>query len=68
MAYSPNDTVTLRQLLELGSRAKAHANTKEASNNKVKTINSQSTDTQYPSAKAVYALFNSITNANEVSY
>lgn len=33
---------------------KAYADTKEASSNKTTTISSSSTDTQYPSAKAVY--------------
>ena len=42
--------------------------TAERSANKVTSITSASTDTQYPSAKAVYTLFNSIPNANEVSY
>lgn len=43
-------------------------NAAERSANKVTSISSASTDTQFPSAKAVYALFNSIPNANEVSY
>lgn len=42
--------------------------TAEKTANKVTSITSSSTDTQYPSAKAVYTLFNSITNGNEVSY
>lgn len=41
---------------------------KEDTINKVTAITSNSTDTEYPSAKAVYTLFNSIVNANEVSY
>ena len=41
---------------------------KEASSNKVTSLSAASTDTQYPSAKAVYDLFNSITDGNEVSY
>lgn len=41
---------------------------KEAISNKVTTITSASTDTQYPSAAAVWALFNSISNADATSY
>ena len=41
---------------------------REATANKTTTITSASTDDQYPSAKAVWTLFNAITNANEVSY
>lgn len=41
---------------------------KEDKANKVTTINGSSTDTQYPSAKAVYTLFNSIVDGDEVSY
>ncbi|MBR0380334.1 MAG: hypothetical protein IJH62_07215 [Mogibacterium sp.] len=40
----------------------------EMTSNKVTAINSQSTDKNYPSAKAVYRLFSSIVNGNEVSY
>lgn len=40
----------------------------ELSSNKSTTITSSSTDTEYPSAKAVYDLFNSITDGDEVSY
>ena len=40
----------------------------ERSANKVTSITSASTDTQFPTAKAVWSLFNSIKNANEVSY
>ena len=40
----------------------------ERSGNKVTTITASSTDTQYPTAKAVYTLFNSVINGNEVSY
>ena len=40
----------------------------EVVSNKVTSITASSTDIQYPSAKAVYSLFNSIINANEVSY
>ena len=42
--------------------------TAERTANKTTTITSESTDTQYPSAKAVYTLFSSIVNGNEVSY
>lgn len=39
----------------------------ETANNKVISISSSSTDTQYPSAKAVYDYIQSL-NGNEVSY
>lgn len=39
----------------------------ETANNKVTSISSSSTDTQYPSAKAVYDYIQSL-NGNEVSY
>lgn len=41
---------------------------KEDKTNKVTTISSSSTNTEYPSALAVYNLFNSIVNGNEVEY
>ena len=41
---------------------------KEDTTNKVTSITSTSTNTQYPSAKAVYDLFTSITDAEEVHY
>lgn len=41
---------------------------KEDKTNKVTSITSESTDTEYPSAKAVYTLFNSITDADNISY
>ena len=41
---------------------------KEDKSNKVTSISANSTDTQYPSAKAVYDLFNSIIDGDEVSY
>ena len=40
----------------------------ETANNKVTSISNASTNTQYPSAKAVYDLFNSIIDGDEVSY
>lgn len=40
----------------------------ESTSNKVTSINSNSTNTQYPSALAVYNLFNSIVNGDGVSY
>ena len=40
----------------------------EVLENKVTSITSGSTDSEYPSAKAVYDLFNSITDGDEVSY
>lgn len=40
----------------------------ETANNKVTAISNASTNTQYPSAKAVYDLFNSIIDGDEVSY
>jgi len=43
-------------------------NNKENSSNKVSSISSTSTNDQYPSAKAVYDLFNSIINGDEVGY
>ena len=41
---------------------------KEASANKVTAVTAASTDTEYPSAKAVWALFHSIADGNSVSY
>ena len=41
---------------------------KENTSNKITTISDLSTNEQYPSAKAVYDLFNSIVNGNEVAY
>ena len=41
---------------------------KEDKTNKVTSISSSSTNTEYPSALAVYNLFNSIVNGNEVEY
>lgn len=41
---------------------------KESSSNKVTGITASSTDDKYPSAKAVYSLFTSIVNGNEVTY
>lgn len=43
-------------------------NAKEDESNKVITISANSTNTEYPSALAVYNLFNSIVNGNEVEY
>ena len=43
-------------------------NNAEHTANKITTITSSSTDTEYPSAKSVWTLFNSIQNGNEVSY
>ena len=42
--------------------------TKEAASNKSTSLSASSTDAQYPSAKAVWDLFNSITDGNSVSY
>ena len=42
--------------------------TKETASNKSTSLSASSTDAQYPSAKAVWALFNSITDGNSVSY
>lgn len=42
--------------------------TKEDISNKVTSINNSSTNTQYPSAKAVYDLFNSIIDFDEELY
>ena len=41
---------------------------KEAVANKVTSISDESTNTEYPSAAAVWELFNSITDGDEVSY
>lgn len=72
MAYNPNEAVLLKHLVDLAGRAKNYIDTavkgKEATTNKVTSITSSSTDTQYPSAKAVYDLVNGIPNGNEVSY
>lgn len=40
----------------------------ESTSNKTTAVTTESTDDQYPTAKAVYDLFNSIVNADEVSY
>ena len=40
----------------------------ELTDNKVVSVSASSTNTEYPSAKAVYDLFNSITDGDEVSY
>lgn len=79
MAVNGKDSPSVAMLLYLAQLARKHAAdiastcaqliaSKESSDNKTATISSASTDTQYPSAKAVYTLFNSITNGNEVSY
>ena len=47
---------------------KAALDGKETRSNLVTTVSASSTDTQYPSALAVWTLFRSITNGNEVSY
>ena len=71
--------VTLAQLIEMAVGARNYSAdisttcaqlivARELLSNKVNSITSASTSTQYPSAAAVWALFNSITNANEVSY
>lgn len=41
---------------------------KEDKSNKITTITESSTNTEYPSGKAVYDLFNSIINADEELY
>lgn len=41
---------------------------KENTSNKVTTISSSSTNTQYPSAKAVWDLFNSIPDGDEMEF
>ena len=48
-------------LVRLWNNIKAKLSNKEDSSNKVTSINSTSTDNQYPSAKAVYNLFNNET-------
>lgn len=57
-------------VVDLGTVITAHQDIsgKENSSNKVTSISASSTDTQYPSAKAVWTLFNSITDGDGVSY
>lgn len=47
---------------------KPNLSEKENASNKVTSISSSSTHTQYPSAKAVYELFNTIIDGDEVNY
>lgn len=47
---------------------KPNISEKENTSNKVTSITSSSTNTQYPSAKAVYELFNNIIDGDEVNY
>ena len=79
MALKQNDINHVSQLIYLATLARNYAAdiastcaqfvaNRELSANKTTTITSASTDEQYPSAAAVYTLFQSITNANEVSY
>lgn len=81
MAVKPNDNDAVRvgalmylaqlaqnYMADIASTCAQLVTGRESSSNKITTISAQSTDTEYPSAKAVYTLFNSITNANEVSY
>ena len=57
-------------VVDLGTVITSHQDIsgKENTSNKVTSISSSSTNTQYPSALAVYNLFNSIVNGDEVSY
>lgn len=57
-------------VIDLGTVITSHQDMsgKENTSNKVTLITSSSTDVQYPSAKAVYDLFNSIVDGDEVSY
>lgn len=50
------------------SGIKTALNDKEDASNKITTITNASTNTQYPSAAAVWTLFNSIINADATSY
>ncbi len=50
------------------SNAIANNNATEKTANKVTSMSASSTNTQYPTAKAVWDLFNSIIDGNEVSY
>ena len=79
MALKQTDINHVSQLIYLATLARNYAadiantcaqliSNREASANKITTITSESTNTQYPSAAAVWTLFQSITNANEVSY
>ena len=54
-----------KTLSDLGIQS---AGSYEETANKKTSITSNSTDTDYPSAKAVWTLFNSITDGDEVSY
>lgn len=67
--YEMNLSEVLLALLEsFNSAIDDLENRKENSDNKIQTISGSSDETQYPSAKAVYDLFNSIVNGEEVSY
>ena len=54
-----NDSATTAATSSAVKSAYDLANAKEDSSNKVTSITSESTDTQFPSAKAVYSLFES---------
>lgn len=58
-AATDNDSATTAATSSAVKSAYDLANAKEDSSNKVTSITSESTDTQFPSAKAVYSLFES---------
>lgn len=69
MNNTTKGTVTTSGTIDLGTVITAHQDIsgKENTSNKVTSISSSSTNTQYPSALAVYNYINSL-NGNGVSY
>jgi len=59
MAYDISKIVNLGQIKSILESIKTKLNSKEDSSNKVTSLSSSSTDTQYPSAKVVYDTINS---------
>ena len=69
VAYeTPVSAARLNNLEEGILANEAAISSAEQAVNKVTTLSAASTDAQYPSAAAVWALFHSIADGNEVSY
>lgn len=66
--YLTNLNVSIPSWVTPFDTLEGYLNNKEDTSNKVTSISSSSTDTEYPSAKAVYDLFNSIVDADNVSF